>query len=169
MSAAFLKFALLNYDFAHYLSTLKPHCMDKYRYMFKDFEEGLFAELKSKGRIVEAKAGQSLLESGQYIRNTMIVLEGLVKLFRESDEGSEFFMYHLHPGESCALSLICDRNVRASSVTAKAVTVLLVVPLEHTENWMRQYRTWSFCSGHLQASLRGIAGNHRSYRFPEYG
>ncbi len=144
MSAAFLKFALLNYDFAHYLSTLKPHCMDKYRYMFKDFEEGLFAELKSKGRIVEAKAGQSLLESGQYIRNTMIVLEGLVKLFRESDEGSEFFMYHLHPGESCALSLICDRNVRASSVTAKAVTdaVLLVVPLEHTENWMRQYRTW---------------------------
>jgi CRP/FNR family transcriptional regulator len=40
--------------------------------------------------------------------------------------------------------LICDRSFKLSSVTAKAVTdsVLLVVPLENTENWMRQYRTW---------------------------
>jgi CRP/FNR family transcriptional regulator len=74
----------------------------------------------------------------------MIVLEGLIKLYRESDEGTEFFMYHLKPGEGCALSLICDRNVRTSSVTAKAVTdsVLLVVPIDLTEGWMRQYRSW---------------------------
>ncbi len=118
--------------------------MEQYRHLFPDLEEGLQRELKEHGRIIEAKAGQTLLQSGQNIRSTMIVLEGLVKLFRENDEGTEFFMYHLHPGDGCALSMICDRTFRASSVTAKAVTdsVLLVVPLEHTENWMRQYRTW---------------------------
>lgn len=118
--------------------------MDKYRHLFPDLEEGLQRELKEHGRILEVKAGHTLIQSGQNIRSTMIVLEGLVKLYRENDEGSEFFMYHLHPGDGCALSLICDRSFRTSSVTAKAVTdsVLLVVPLEHTENWMRHYRTW---------------------------
>jgi len=118
--------------------------MDQYRHLFPDLEEGLQREMQAQGRILAVKAGQTLLQSGQNIRSTMIVLEGLVKLFRENDEGNEFFMYHLHPGDGCALSLICDRSFKVSSVTAKAVTdsVLLIVPLEHTENWMRQYRTW---------------------------
>ena len=118
--------------------------MENYRHLFPDLEEGLQREMQEKGRILAVKAGQVLIQSGQNIRNTMIVLDGLVKLYRENDEGNEFFMYHLHPGDGCALSLICDRSFKLSSVTAKAVTdsVLMVVPLEHTENWMRQYRTW---------------------------
>jgi len=118
--------------------------MDKYRHLFVDLEESLMQELMQKGKIVEVQAGTTLIQSGQHIRNTIIVLEGLIKLFRENDEGVEFFMYHLHPGDGCALSLICDRTFRASSVTAKAVTasVMLVVPVDETENWMRQYKTW---------------------------
>jgi CRP/FNR family transcriptional regulator, anaerobic regulatory protein len=118
--------------------------MEKYRHLFKDLEEGLVKEMQEKGRLVEVEAGKTLIQSGQHIRNTLIVLDGIVKLFRENEEGSEFFMYHLNPGDGCALSLICDRTFRASAVTAKAVTdaVLLVVPLEHTENWLRHYRTW---------------------------
>lgn len=118
--------------------------MDKYRHLFPDLEDQLQREMWEKGRILEAKPGQTLIQSGQNIRHTMVVLEGLVKLFRENDEGNEFFMYHLHPGDGCALSLICDRTFKTSAVTARAVTdtVLLVVPVDETENWMRQYRTW---------------------------
>ncbi|MCC6461456.1 MAG: Crp/Fnr family transcriptional regulator [Saprospiraceae bacterium] len=118
--------------------------LDKYRHLFQDLEEPLRKELQEKGRLVQAPPGTSLLQTGQNIRSTMIVLDGLVKLYREDNQGSEFFMYYLEPGDGCALSLICDRTHRTSSVTARAVTdsTLLVVPLEHTENWMRQYRTW---------------------------
>lgn len=117
---------------------------ERYRHLFRDLEDSLLAEMDAKGRILEVKAGETLLQTGQNIRSTMIVLDGLLKLFRENEEGNEFFMYHLHPGEGCALSLICDRATRISSVTARAVTdsVLLVLPLDQTENWMRQYRTW---------------------------
>ena len=114
------------------------------RQLFPDLEEPLRLELEQKGRLMQVPAGKVLLQTGQNIRNTIIVLDGLVKLFREDEEGNEFFMYHLQPGDGCALSLICDRTHRTSAVTAKAVTeaTLLVVPLEHTENWMRDYRTW---------------------------
>lgn len=131
--------------------------MENYRHLFPDLEEGLQHELQEKRPDFGSERTKFLIQSGQNIRNTMIVLEGLVKLYRESEEGGEFFMYHLHPGDGCALSLICDRTFRASSVTAKAVTdtVLLVVPISETENWMRQYRTWyHFVSGHLPQALR---------------
>jgi CRP/FNR family transcriptional regulator, anaerobic regulatory protein len=118
--------------------------MEKYRHLFKDIESGLWRELQEKGRIMEIKAGETLLQSGQHIRNTMIVLDGLVKLFRENDDGAEFFMYHLHPGDGCALSLICDRSFSSSATTNKtvSVTALAVMALEHTEQWTRQYRSW---------------------------
>lgn len=118
--------------------------MNNYRHLFPDLEEGLYRELQEKGHVLNIKAGKVLIQSGQNIRNTIIVLEGLIKLYRDSDDGGEFFMYHLHPGDGCALSLICDRTFRASSVTAKADTdaILLVVPIDETESWMRQYRTW---------------------------
>jgi len=118
--------------------------MPNLRQLFPDLEEALRTELEQKGRLMQVPAGKVLLQTGQNIRNTIIVLDGLVELFREDENGDEFFMYHLMPGDGCALSLICDRTHRASAVTAKAVTdsTLLVVPLEHTENWMRDYRTW---------------------------
>ncbi len=118
--------------------------MHKYRPLLLDLEEDLQHELFEKGRILTVNAGEILIQSGQNIRSTMILLEGLVKLYRENEEGNEFFMYHLYPGDGCALSLICDRTFRTSSVTAKAVTkaVLLSIPLDETEHWMRQYRTW---------------------------
>ena len=118
--------------------------MDIYRHLFPDFEDSLLRELGAKGQLTQIPSGTVVIQSGQFIRSTMLVLDGLVKLYRENDEGKEFFMYHLHPGDGCALSLICDRTFRASSVTARAVTdtVLLVIPIDETENWMRQYRTW---------------------------
>ena len=120
------------------------HALQQYRPLFQDLETGLFAEMEAKGQLITAEADAILLSAGQNIRSTMILLEGLVKLYRVDEEGSEFFMYHLHPGDACALSMICDRSFRASAVTAKSATEvkILVVPIDETENWMRLYRTW---------------------------
>ncbi|MBK8922666.1 MAG: Crp/Fnr family transcriptional regulator [Saprospirales bacterium] len=118
--------------------------MKNYRQLFPDLEEGLRDQLNEKGRVLQVEAGKVLLQTGQNIRNTILVLEGLVKLYREDEDGNEFFMYHLRPGDACALSMICDRSHRTSAVTAKADTdtVLLVVSVDHTESWMREYRSW---------------------------
>ncbi len=114
------------------------------RSLFPDLEEPLRRELEEKGKVVAVPAGQQLLQMGQNIRHTILVLSGLVKLFREDEEGNEFFIYYLQPGDGCALSMICDRIHRSSAVTARAVTdaEMLVVPLEYTEDWMRRYRSW---------------------------
>ncbi len=118
--------------------------MENLRQLFPDLEEALRQELQEKGRLMPVLAGTDLLQTGQNIRNTMLVLDGLVKLYREDEEGNEFFVYYLEPGDGCALSMICDRSQHTSSITARALSdaTLLVIPLEHTENWMREYRSW---------------------------
>ncbi|MCY7293040.1 MAG: hypothetical protein LH615_12745, partial [Ferruginibacter sp.] len=53
--------------------------------LFPNLEEGLYKEILEHGTIKEVKAGETLLKVGQTIRSTMLILNGVVKLFREDD------------------------------------------------------------------------------------
>jgi CRP-like cAMP-binding protein len=39
------------------------------------------------------------MRTGQYIKNTVLVLSGSIKIYREDEDGGEFFMYYLKPGQ----------------------------------------------------------------------
>ncbi|MDB5205957.1 MAG: Crp/Fnr family transcriptional regulator [Flavisolibacter sp.] len=120
--------------------------MDKnyLKQLFPDLEEGLYNELVEHGTIKEVKAGETLLKVGQTIRSTMLILDGLVKLYREDDEGKEFFIYHLDAGQACSLSMVCAAKHETSEVLAKALTdaTILAIPLEFMDQWMSKYKTW---------------------------
>ena len=90
------------------------------------------------------KAGESLLRSGQSFRATMLIVAGLVKVYRQDDDGNEFFIYYLQPGQACALSMVCATRQQTSGVMAKAVkdTEVLAIPLSYMDIWMTQYKTW---------------------------
>ena len=46
-------------------------------------EDALLQEISNNGTIRQVKAGHTLLKVGQTIRSTMLVIEGLVKLYRD--------------------------------------------------------------------------------------
>jgi CRP/FNR family transcriptional regulator len=96
------------------------------------------------GSIREVKAGETLLKVGQTIRSTMLIIEGLVKLYREDDSGKEFFIYYLDAGQACSLSMVCAAKQETSEVLARAVTdsTLLSIPLDRMEEWMGKYKSW---------------------------
>jgi CRP/FNR family transcriptional regulator len=112
--------------------------------LFPNLEEGLYNELAEHGTIRKVKAGETLLKVGQTIRSTMLIINGLVKLYREDDEGKEFFIYHLNAGQACSLSMVCAAKHETSEVLAKALTdaTVLAIPLEYMEQWMSKYKSW---------------------------
>ena len=114
--------------------------------LFPNLEEGLYEELMKYGDVKEIPAGTALLKAGQTIRSTMLVLDGIVKLYQDDDEGNEFFMYNLQQGQACAVSMICTYQQEKSQVTAKAVTdvVLLTIPLEYMDKWLSKYKSWHY-------------------------
>lgn len=112
--------------------------------LFPNLEEGLYNELVEHGTIKEVKAGETLLKVGQTIRSTMLIMDGLVKLYREDDEGKEFFIYHLDAGQACSLSMVCAARHETSEVLAKALTdaTILAIPLKYMDQWMSKYKSW---------------------------
>lgn len=114
------------------------------RKLFPNLEAALYEEILAHGIEKKVKAGDTLLKVGQTIRSTMLILDGIVKLYREDDEGREFFIYHLDAGQACSLSMVCAVNQQTSEVLAKALTdaTILSIPLDLMDVWMRKYKSW---------------------------
>ncbi|OQP50612.1 Crp/Fnr family transcriptional regulator [Niastella yeongjuensis] len=112
---------------------------------FPAFEKELQLEIQEQGEIRFFKTDEQLMRTGQYFRSTMLILNGLVKIYREDDDGNEFFMYYLQPGQACALSMVCAAEHKKSAIMAKAAkdTEIIAIPLEYMEEWMGKYKSWS--------------------------
>lgn len=120
--------------------------MDKQqlKILFPGLENELYDEMIAYGSVIEVKAGEILLRVGQTIRSTMLIAGGLVKLYREDDNGKEFFIYQLEAGQACSLSMVCAAKHETSEVLARALTdaTVLSIPLEFMEQWMAKYKGW---------------------------
>ena len=112
--------------------------------LFPGLEEELYNEIQLHASIKEVKAGDTLLRVGQTIRSTMLVVDGIVKVYREDEEGREFFIYHLNAGQACSLSMMCSVRFESSEVLAKALTdaTVLSIPFEYMDRWMSKYKSW---------------------------
>ncbi|MBS1660898.1 MAG: Crp/Fnr family transcriptional regulator [Bacteroidetes bacterium] len=112
--------------------------------LFPSFEQELVTNMVDKGGIRAFAAGESLMKTGQNIRSTLLITKGLVKIYREDEEGDEFFMYYLEPGQACALSMICATRQETSQIMARAMmdTECITIPLEYMDRWMTEYKSW---------------------------
>lgn len=113
---------------------------------FPQFESRLIETLTENSTLKEFNEGDLLMNTGQNMRFTMLVVEGLVKLYREGEDGSEFFMYHIHPGSACALSMICSTKQQTSEIKASVIdkTTVLAVPTMLMDELMKTYKTWYY-------------------------
>ena len=113
--------------------------------LFQQFEPELL-EILDKNAIERSfHAGEEIVRTGQYIKSTVLVLSGRIKIYRQNDEGSEFLIYYLGPGEACAISLICALQSQTSEITAKAVedTEVLMLPVQLMDDLMIKFKSWS--------------------------
>lgn len=113
--------------------------------VFPEFDQDLLATLEKIGTITEYAEGDMLMRTGQYFKNSMVVLDGTVKLYRDGEEGEEFFLYYLERGNACALSMICATKNEVSEIKAKAMTPVraLTIPIQHMDELM-QKRNWYY-------------------------
>ncbi len=113
--------------------------------IFPEFDNELLATLEKLGTVAEFEEGEMLMRTGQYFKNSMIILDGTVKLYRDGEDGEEFFLYYLERGNACALSMICATTNEASQIKAKAMTSVraLTIPIQHMDELM-QKRNWYY-------------------------
>lgn len=113
--------------------------------LFPNLEPELISQLEEKAAILNFSAGSTLIKKGQYFKSALIVIDGLLKVYREDEEGNEFFIYYLEAGQACSLSMVCGSRQETSEILAVAVkdTQVLTIPFSITDDWMMRYRTWN--------------------------
>ena len=90
--------------------------------IFPQFDAELLAHLETIGQVTTFEEGSMLMRPGQYFKNSLLILDGRVKLYREGEDGEEFFLYYLEQGSACALSMICATRNETSAIKAKAMS-----------------------------------------------
>lgn len=140
-------------------------------------EPALLEEVKRLGVIRKYHTGQFIIQPGEPITHIPIVLEGSIRVIRENAEGDEVFLYHLYPGQTCAMSLSCCRTGMRSMVMAVAETEtrLVMVPARMMEEWFK-YDEWkAYVNNNYQARFTEmlqvidlIAFNHMDSQLLHY-
>lgn len=118
--------------------------LDPIKKLFPSFSNELVKDIDTNASIQSFKAGDVIMRTGQYIKNTVLVISGKIKIYREDENGGEFFMYYLQPGQACAISMICATKNETSQIMAKVVedVELIIIPLPLMDKWMMQHRSW---------------------------
>ncbi|NUN99936.1 MAG: Crp/Fnr family transcriptional regulator [Saprospiraceae bacterium] len=114
------------------------------RQLFQGMESALLSDMENESTIWRFQEGEQLMHPGHYLRNMFFITKGLVKVYREDNDGAEFFMYYIKPGQACALSIACTERNEISTVRAIAVeeTDALMVSYTNMEEWLMQYKSW---------------------------
>ena len=115
-----------------------------WKQLFPQFEPELIELIEKEAVQRTFYAGDIIMRTGQYIKSTVLVLEGRIKIYRESQEGGEFLMYYLEPGQACAVSMICALQSQTSEIMAQAEedTELLMIPIQLMDDLMNKYKSW---------------------------
>jgi CRP/FNR family transcriptional regulator len=90
------------------------------------------------------ESGEVLMKPGQFFKYAMLILNGKVKLYREGEDGEEFFMYFLETGNACALSMLCMARNQSSTIMALAVekTEVVMIPIQFMDVLMKEFTAW---------------------------
>lgn len=120
---------------------MKELLQTNYGYLFED---ALLEEINKVGELKHIKAGEKLIEIGDYIRSMPLLVSGAIKILREDDNGDELILYFLERGDTCAMTLSCCMGQSKSEIRAVAETdaEIIMIPVQKMDEWMRTYRSW---------------------------
>jgi len=99
----------------------------------------LLQELEKNSRIKHIPKDGVLMTPGEKVVFVPIVQSGILRILRQDEEGREVFLYHLYPGQTCAMAINCCQSNRESMVKAIAEddTEVLLVPVKLVDDWYR--------------------------------
>lgn len=109
-------------------------------------------EIIQQARVRNFHQDHVITQPGDEILFIPIVHSGCLRILRQNDDGQEVFLYHLYPGQTCAMSLTCCQSGKKSMIKAIAEleSRLLMIPVKLTEDWFRFPEWKAYISNNYQ-------------------
>ena len=124
--------------------------IDEKELFFTDL--ALKREIIQQARVRNFRQDHVITQPGDEILFIPIVLSGCLRILRQNDDGQEVFLYHLYPGQTCAMSLTCCQSGKKSMIKAIAEleSRLIMIPVKLTEDWFRFPEWKAYISNNYQ-------------------
>ena len=108
------------------------------------FEKELIKEIAENGILRLIPKGELLIDIGDELTHTPLVLDGTIKVMLEDNTGDDIFLYYLKNGETCAISFVncIHRRVSIFKGIAETDTEGIFIPIEKLDEWLVKYPTW---------------------------
>ncbi len=122
-----------------------PEALSKQLEVFAGkLEASLLEELEKKAMISNFQPGEISMKVGQPVWGVPLVLNGVFKVTRVSDDGQELLLYYVRQGETCAMAFTCWMTTQVSSIKscAEGDGTLLIIPGMIADEWMAKYPSW---------------------------
>ncbi len=105
----------------------------------------LFSLLIEKSEVRAFEKGQILLQPNQSISHIPIVLEGLIKVFKKEESGSEVLLYYISSGQGCIMSFnsLINKDLSIVKAVTETKTTVLLVTAETTLELLAKYPQWN--------------------------
>lgn len=106
-------------------------------------DPGLLEEIKKFARTKHIVHDETLIAPGEKIFFVPIVVKGVLRVVRQGEDEKEIFLYHLYPGQTCAMAINCCQSQKESMIKAIAEddTEVLQIPVKLVEDWFK-YPEW---------------------------
>lgn len=107
--------------------------------------QALMQEIAQSSELYVFNEGDVLLREGAYVKVIPLLIKGLVKVYKEDDEGNEVLLYYIKEGESCIMSVTTCLSNQKSKVKAvvEAPSEILLLPGEKSIALGRNYPNWN--------------------------
>lgn len=105
----------------------------------------LIKEIEQISTIYNFKKDTTILKENSYVKVVPLVVSGLVKVYKEEENGNEVLLYYIKPGESCIMSIMAaEKNLK---VTIKAVieedAKIIVIPSDKLHHLRKIFPKWN--------------------------
>lgn len=106
-------------------------------------DSNLLEEIETHTRIKVIEKDTTFINPGDIIAYVPLVQKGVLRIVREDEDGKEIFLYHLYPGQTCAMAVNCCQSGKESMIKAVAEdqTEILQIPVKLVSDWFK-YPEW---------------------------
>ncbi len=101
-------------------------------------------ELVKYATIQRFKSEEELIGYGEPMKFMPLLLDGSLKVFRESSDGRELLLYYVESGDTCAMTIQCCFGKALSNVRviAEEDGAMIMLPIQQMEQWIAKYPSW---------------------------
>jgi CRP/FNR family transcriptional regulator len=105
----------------------------------------LIKEIENIGTVHHFEKNDIVLKENSYVKVVPLVIHGLIKIYKEEENGNEVLLYYIKPGETCIVSVMAGE--KGEKVTVKGVVEedckVILIPKDKLYNLRKNFPNWN--------------------------